>query len=439
LRYISRQINNFQIDKLILMSDTVIRVENLGKKYIIGHQQQERYTSLRDVITNKVKSLGSLINSKAKSENPAFEEFWALKDVSFDIKQGDRVGIIGRNGAGKSTLLKILSRITEPTKGSIKIKGRVASLLEVGTGFHPELTGRENIFLNGSILGMDRYEIKRKFDEIVDFAEVEKFLDTPVKRYSSGMYVRLAFSVAAHLEPEILIVDEVLAVGDAQFQKKCLGKMEDVGKQGRTVLFVSHNLTMIQRLCQTGIYLSTGEIKKIGNIEHTLDCYQKDAFGDSEKTNVIPDVLEGQARFTRWQLLDAPSDLKYSCYSRETCKMLFEINSKRFISKAFIGFAIWTLEGELILGATSRDGDAQCIDLEKGLQYVIINIRLPIKAGNYQLDISLNSLDSGIVDRWSVEPKLTILPSSNTILSEKWHGLLNEEANFTFPISSPIK
>ena len=169
------------------MSDTVIRVENLGKKYIIGHQQQERYTSLRDVITNKVKSLGNLINSNAKVENPAFEEFWALKDVSFDIKQGDRVGIIGRNGAGKSTLLKILSRITEPTKGSIKIKGRVASLLEVGTGFHPELTGRENIFPNGAILGMGKEEIKRKFDEIVAFAEVEKFLDTPVKRYSSGM------------------------------------------------------------------------------------------------------------------------------------------------------------------------------------------------------------------------------------------------------------
>ncbi|MFM6782423.1 MAG: ABC transporter ATP-binding protein, partial [Dolichospermum sp.] len=197
------------------MLDTVIRVENLGKKYTIRHQKRERYTALRDVITNKVKSIGSLLNPQAKNETSPFEEFWALKDVSFDIKQGDRGGIIGRNGAGKSTLLKILSRITEPTTGSIKIKGRVASLLEVGTGFHPELTGRENIFLNGAILGMGKEEIKRKFDEIVAFAEVEKFLDTPVKRYSSGMYVRLAFAVAAHLEPEILIVDEVLAVGDA--------------------------------------------------------------------------------------------------------------------------------------------------------------------------------------------------------------------------------
>jgi lipopolysaccharide transport system ATP-binding protein len=255
------------------MSDTVIRVENLGKKYIIGHQQQERYTALRDVITNKVKSIGSLLNPKAKSENPAFEEFWALKDVSFDIKQGDRVGIIGRNGAGKSTLLKILSRITEPTTGSIKIKGRVASLLEVGTGFHPELTGRENIFLNGAILGMGKEEIKRKFDEIVAFAEVEKFLDTPVKRYSSGMYVRLAFAVAAHLEPDILIVDEVLAVGDAQFQKKCLGKMEDVGKEGRTVIFVSHNMGAVQRLCSRAIVINQGQTIFQGDASNAVSEY----------------------------------------------------------------------------------------------------------------------------------------------------------------------
>ncbi|MBD2201187.1 ABC transporter ATP-binding protein [Calothrix sp. FACHB-1219] len=253
------------------MSDTVIRVENLGKKYIIGHQQQERYTALRDVITNKVKSLANVINPKFKNQNSQ-EEFWSLKDVSFEIKQGDRVGIIGRNGAGKSTLLKILSRITEPTQGSIKIKGRIASLLEVGTGFHPELTGRENIFLNGAILGMGKLEIQRKFDEIVAFAEIEKFLDTPVKRYSSGMYVRLAFAVAAHLEPEILIVDEVLAVGDAVFQKKCLGKMEDVGKEGRTVLFVSHNMATINKLCSKAILLVNGSLFYEGD---TLNCIQK--------------------------------------------------------------------------------------------------------------------------------------------------------------------
>jgi lipopolysaccharide transport system ATP-binding protein len=256
------------------MSDTVIRVENLGKKYIIGHQKQERYTSLRDVITDKVRSFGQAFSRKDQQEDPTHEEFWALKDVSFEIKQGDRVGIIGRNGAGKSTLLKILSRITEPTEGRISINGRVASLLEVGTGFHPELTGRENIFLNGAILGMGKAEIKKKFDEIVAFAEVEKFLDTPVKRYSSGMYVRLAFAVAAHLEPEILIVDEVLAVGDAQFQKKCLGKMEDVSKQGRTVLFVSHNMGTISSLCNQAILLGNGKVANIGlPSEIILDYY----------------------------------------------------------------------------------------------------------------------------------------------------------------------
>ena len=256
------------------MSDTVIRVENLGKKYIIGHQKQERYTALRDVITNKVKSIGNLLNPQAKNENPAFEEFWALKDVSFEIKQGDRVGIIGRNGAGKSTLLKILSRITEPTTGSIKIKGRVASLLEVGTGFHPELTGRENIFLNGAILGMGKEEIKRKFDEIVSFAEVEKFLDTPVKRYSSGMYVRLAFAVAAHLESEILVVDEVLAVGDSLFQNKCLSKMGDMTKDGRTVLFVSHNMPAIRSLCSRAILLNKGSIFANESVEKCINLYE---------------------------------------------------------------------------------------------------------------------------------------------------------------------
>lgn len=257
------------------MSDTVISVENLGKKYILGHQQEgQQYTALRDVITTGAKEIAKRLNlGKYQEQSSATTEFWALKDISFEIKQGDRVGIIGRNGAGKSTLLKILSRITEPTKGRIRIKGRVASLLEVGTGFHPELTGRENIYLNGAILGMGKAEICQKFDEIVAFAEVEKFLDTPVKRYSSGMYVRLAFAVAAHLEPEILIVDEVLAVGDVAFQKKCLGKLEDVGKEGRTVIFVSHNMGVLQTLCDRGIFLSKGIVYADDSASNAVGTY----------------------------------------------------------------------------------------------------------------------------------------------------------------------
>jgi lipopolysaccharide transport system ATP-binding protein len=254
--------------------NSVIKVENLGKKYIIGHlSKRQPYLSLRDVITEGIRNFGRRLSGDMDSAEVR-EEFWALKNVSFKVDRGDRIGIIGRNGAGKSTLLKILSRITEPTTGSVRINGRVASLLEVGTGFHPELTGRENIFLNGAILGMSRIEIKKKFDEIVDFAEIEKFLDTPVKRYSSGMYVRLAFAVAAHLEPEILIVDEVLAVGDAQFQKKCLGKMEDVSsKEGRTVLFVSHNMAAIESLCSKSIFLKDGSVNSVGNSKSVISEY----------------------------------------------------------------------------------------------------------------------------------------------------------------------
>src|SRR6187399_2125225 len=236
------------------MAESVIKAEGLGKKYIIGHQGTKGYKTFREQVLQHVHNFYSrtkkLVRGQEVLEGDEVEEFWALKDLNFEIKKGDRVGIIGKNGAGKSTLLKVLSRITEPTTGKVFIKGRVASLLEVGTGFHQELTGRENIFLNGAILGMGRAEIKRKFDEIVAFSEIEKFLDTPVKRYSSGMYVRLAFAVAAHLEPDILIVDEVLAVGDTAFQKKCLGKIQDVSSYGRTVLFVSHSMPTILRLCK---------------------------------------------------------------------------------------------------------------------------------------------------------------------------------------------
>src|SRR5688572_8472279 len=260
------------------MSNIAIKVEDLGKKYIIGHQGKGGYKTFRDQIGDNLKTVFSktkkMFSGQMVVEGDEMEDFWALKDVSFEVKQGETIGIIGRNGAGKSTLLKILSRITEPTTGKVAIKGRVASLLEVGTGFHPELTGRENIFLNGAILGMSQAEIKKKFDEIVDFSGVEQFLDTPVKRFSSGMYVRLAFSVAAHLEPEILVVDEVLAVGDAEFQKKCLGKMKDVStNEGRTVLFVSHNMGTILQLCQSCILLQNGMVASIGKPQAIIEDY----------------------------------------------------------------------------------------------------------------------------------------------------------------------
>ena len=261
------------------MSEPIIQVENLGKRYLISHQPEKgyrKYTALRDVLTDSAKSLAKKILQPQNEDEfyAASEEFWALAKVSFEIGRGEAVGIIGRNGAGKSTLLKLLSRITEPTTGKIKLRGRIASLLEVGTGFHPELTGRENIYLNGSVMGMARSEIKQKFDEIVAFAEVEKFLDTPVKRYSSGMYVRLAFAVAAHLEPEILVVDEVLAVGDAAFQKKCLGKMEAVAtKEGRTVLFVSHSMQAIAQLTNRCILLSQGNVQFDGDTNEAISLY----------------------------------------------------------------------------------------------------------------------------------------------------------------------
>ena len=258
-------------------SDIVIRAEGLGKKYTIGHQSAERVPTLRDALARGaggfLRGAREMLHGRPIVAGDETEEFWALRDVSFAVARGEVLGIIGRNGAGKSTLLKVLSRITEPSEGRVEIRGRVASLLEVGTGFHPELSGRENIYLNGAILGMSRREIKARFDEIVAFAEVERFLDTPVKRYSSGMYVRLAFAVAAHLEPEILVVDEVLAVGDAEFQKKCLGKMQDVASGGRTVLFVSHNMGAVEALCTRAIQIFDGQVVRTGASGNVIQKY----------------------------------------------------------------------------------------------------------------------------------------------------------------------
>ncbi len=381
------------------MSDTVIRVENLAKKYILGHQEEgSSYKTFRGAITDAAKSVGSALNPRAKKEaRTAKGEFWALKDVSFEIKQGDRVGFIGRNGAGKSTLLKVLSRITEPTSGSIRIKGRVASLLEVGTGFHPELTGRENIFLNGAILGMSKADITRKFDEIVAFSEVEKFLDTPVKRYSSGMYVRLAFAVAAHLEPEILIVDEVLAVGDAQFQKKCLGKMEDVGKEGRTVLFVSHNMGAMGSLCNRGVYLKHGQVKYSGLIDEAIKDYLLSSF--QKDSSYAPGVIFKRefikAKSNGFQileitLLDQELGLKSIVKTWDSLRIRIRYYSPRQISIGSVELSISTFSGNKLMQYSTQPLSDFKLSLPEGETYTDCIIPcLPLAAGNYTLSVGL--------------------------------------------------
>jgi lipopolysaccharide transport system ATP-binding protein len=325
---------------------TVITVEQLGKKYTIGHQRQERYVALRDVLAHTARGAWQRLRHplSPNREQVNLEEIWALKDVNFEVKQGERIGIIGRNGAGKTTLLKILSRITQPTTGRVRIKGRVASLLEVGTGFHPELTGRENIYLNGAILGMTRQEIKKKFDEIVAFAEVEKFLDTPVKRYSSGMYVRLAFAVAAHLDPEILLVDEVLAVGDLAFQKKCLGKMQAVAGQGRTVLFVSHNIQAVRALCPRSMLLHTGKSVIDGQSTDTIVAYynllrQLDVTADTDVLNPKNRRGSGSARFTTIKVEDASGQECFEFMIGSSIRFRLSYQTFAPVDKLFISVA----------------------------------------------------------------------------------------------------
>lgn len=366
---------------------TVIKVEDLSKKYVLNHLNQgERYIALRDVITHSVKNLFRAEQKIAPNQ----EEFWALRNLSFEIKQGDRVGIIGRNGAGKSTLLKVLSRIIAPTSGQVKIKGRVASLLEVGTGFHPELTGRENIFLNGAILGMKKHEIKRKFDEIVAFAEVEKFLDTPVKRYSSGMYVRLAFSVAAHLEPEILIVDEVLAVGDVQFQKKCMGRMEEVGREGRTILFVSHQMGAIEKLCNTAIFLNQGELSlhttKVLEAIHTYSTVS-----DGPKDSSLSTYTSEYFTPTGFFVGDLEGN-RVSCIgNNEAAYIYIEGNIEKIEPGLQIGFSLFNESRQELFWSYHTDLDeAEWPRLEKGKNSM--RVALPtnlLNEGRYTVELGV--------------------------------------------------
>jgi lipopolysaccharide transport system ATP-binding protein len=335
------------------MSHKAIHVENLGKEYRIG-QSISSYQTLRETLSER---FGANKHAGQKKELLP-ETIWALQDVSFDIEQGQVIGVVGRNGAGKSTLLKVLSRVTEPTKGLVEIYGRVGSLLEVGTGFHPELTGRENIFLNGAILGMKRTEIQDKFDEIVSFAEVEKFIDTPVKRYSSGMYLRLAFAVAAHLEPEILVVDEVLAVGDADFQRKCLGKMSDVAKQGRTVLFVSHNMSAILRLTQETMVIDKGHLLLRAPTTEAVDFYLSRGLTQEGQRIWQPDEIPAQAapfKPVALRLLDEKGHVVETVRSTEPIYLEVEYQLKKAIKGLRVGIYIITSHGEFVF--TSFDID----------------------------------------------------------------------------------
>jgi lipopolysaccharide transport system ATP-binding protein len=375
------------------MSDVVITAENLSKRYLVGHRsaERERYTALRDVLAREARNFTrkglDFFRGRPIVQGDEVEEFWALRDVSFEVRRGQVLGIIGRNGAGKSTLLKILSRITEPDHGRAVLRGRVASLLEVGTGFHPELTGRENIFLNGAILGMTRAEVRRRFDEIAAFAEVERFLDTPVKRYSSGMYVRLAFSIAAHLEPEVLIVDEVLAVGDVDFQKKCLGKMQDVSKGGRTVLLVSHNMAAIQQFCARVLFIRNGRIGRVGAPNDVVKEYLAGDRGTSTiSVKDWPDrSSSGEGKIVAFEILDENGQATDSVPLGGAVRFRITAEFYQPLRQPLFGICVHTASGEPMLDLRSFH-DGLYIDRTSGHIVVEAQVRdLGLYPGEYTL------------------------------------------------------
>jgi lipopolysaccharide transport system ATP-binding protein len=373
------------------MSDIAITVQNLGKMYRIGARQNARRT-FREAMIGLVQAPWHRLRWIGK-DLPTEESIWALQGVSFEVRQGEVVGIIGRNGAGKSTLLKILTRITEPTEGRARVKGRVGSLLEVGTGFHPELTGRENIFLNGAILGMSRAEIHRKFDEIVAFSEVEKFIDTPIKRYSSGMQVRLAFAVAAHLEPEVLIVDEVLAVGDVEFQKKCLGKMEDVAAIGRTVLFVSHNMPAVKSLCERALLLHVGRVMCEGNVNQVVETYLE-AGTEVSNTGIISDDAPrsgtGEVRVRQVELLDLETNPVSQIYLGQPFRIALTLNVLKHVEGAIVGIGISSQDGLMITTSYSIDGGQPPWRLSEGWYKVYLDLNVTLIPRTYTIDVFIH-------------------------------------------------
>jgi lipopolysaccharide transport system ATP-binding protein len=404
------------------MSESAITVERLSKRYLVGHVSRSaaryHYTALRDVMWPKIRKFLhntlDFVRGRQLVHSDSIEEFWALRNVSFEVEQGEVLGIIGRNGAGKSTLLKILSRITEPTEGRIELKGRVASLLEVGTGFHPELTGRENIFLNGAILGMTRREVRQKFDEIVAFAEIERFVDTPVKRYSSGMYVRLAFAVAAHLEPEILLLDEVLAVGDAEFQKKCLGKLDEVSKQqGRTVLFVSHNLETILKFCSQAILLDAGSIIARGDVKGVLSSYLSRQLSESPLIDLSkrmrPQFVRGNVLILKVAPFNSQMSWSIPFGQEFAFDLWIEVSSS--MENTEIGIGVFSTRGFEVASWNTRCSRTN-LRLKKGTNAFRIEYHdLALLPGQYLLAISVRS-ERGLEDYLSDAATFEVVPSS---------------------------
>lgn len=394
------------------MKHSAIHVDKLSKRFRLG-EISGNYSTLRESIADYCgRSLRRFFPKRSlvpngseaigqKSEQDLSTDFWALREISFDVEPGEIVGVVGRNGAGKSTFLKILSRISPPTSGKVDIRGRVGSLLEVGTGFHPELSGRENIFLNGAILGMSRKKIARDFDAIVDFAEIERFLDTPVKRYSSGMYVRLAFSIATHLEPEVLIVDEVLAVGDTQFQKKCLGRMEQVRRSGRTVLFVSHNMSAVRNLCSRGILLDAGRIKMDGPIDAVVEQYLDDGQPKSSSREIplgAERITSGQGRILRVSVTDLNNVPISQGYYQEPIRVYFECELYEDIAEGLFEVSVCNRDCQNVLMATTIDGNKASRILRKGLHKVCVTLSNVLLPKDYYLDLGIHHASGDTID-----------------------------------------
>jgi lipopolysaccharide transport system ATP-binding protein len=394
-----------------------IRGENLGKRYHRGLHAERGL--LRDSLSRFVRSPFSVFRRSGE------EPFWALQDVSLEVREGEVLGLIGRNGAGKTTLLKILSRITRPTTGWAEIHGRVGSLLEVGTGFHPELTGRENTFLSGAILGMGKREFERKFDEIVAFAELEQFIDTQVKHYSSGMYVRLAFAVAAHLEPEILLVDEVLAVGDINFQKKCLGKMGDVARTGRTVVLVSHQLNQIRRLCQRVVWIDEGQTRRTGPPHEVVSAYET-AMTRGDRNGHEPSRGPAtKGRFLRWEIVEPRAASPHLLSTLGAARMKFVVEVRDAVRIGHHGIALRNLDGQL-MWAWAAEG----VELSAGVHEFFYSFpALPLRPGPYTWHVSLYD-GSELVDAWDCLPEMIIATEGFQHPRDEWNGVLNVPCNF---------